>query len=215
MLELYLFINPLGSTCYHAEQNILKLVELSKSKIKFKFVPLLNINSISSIMSSYGIDDCDLKKRNQISQVLFRSAIDYKAAMFQGTKRGRKFLMTIQQEIHENHRDYTDELVLESAEKSRLDVEMFLADRQSDLAVKCFKQDQKLAADLKVQTHPTLVVYNLAGYDCGFSIKDCDSLEALEDLLLSNDPKDFICDDARGALKKNLHTNLHPLFKQK
>ena len=58
-------------------------------------------------------------------------------------------------------------------------------------------------------------VYNLAGYDCGFSIKDCDSLEALEDLLLSNDPKDFICDDARGALKKNLHTNLHPLFKQK
>ena len=201
MLELYLFINPLGSTCYHAEQNILKLVELSKSKIKFKFVPLLNINSISSIMSSYGIDACDLKKRNQISQVLFRSAIDYKAAMFQGTKRGRKFLMTIQQEIHENHRDYTHE--------------MFLADRQSDLAVKCFKQDQKLAADLKVQTHPTLVVYNLAGYDCGFSIKDCDSLEALEDLLLSNDPKDFICDDARGALKKNLHTNLHPLFKQK
>lgn len=87
---------------------------------------------------------------------------------------------------------------------------MFLADRQSDLAVKCFKQDQKLAADLKVQTHPTLVVYNLAGYDCGFSIKDCDSLEALEDLLLSNDPKDFICDDARGVLKKNLHTNLHP-----
>ena len=113
LLELYLFINPLGSTCYHAEQNILKLVELSKSKIKFKFVPLLNINSISSIMSSYGIDACDLKKRNQISQVLFRSAIDYKAAMFQGTKRGRKFLMTIQQEIHENHRDYTDELVLE------------------------------------------------------------------------------------------------------
>ena len=72
MLELYLFINPLGSTCYHAEQNILKLVELSKSKIKFKFVPLLNINSISSIMSSYGIDACDLKRRNQISQVLFR-----------------------------------------------------------------------------------------------------------------------------------------------
>lgn len=71
MLELYLFINPLGSTCYHAEQNILKLVELSKSKIKFKFVPLLNINSISSIMSSYGIDACDLKNEIRFPKSCF------------------------------------------------------------------------------------------------------------------------------------------------
>lgn len=215
MPELYLFVNPLGCSCYRAEQNILKLADVSDKKIRFKFVPFLNIDSVSSIMSAYNANDCDLKTRNDISRLLYRSALDYKAAMFQGTRRGRKFLLTVQREIHENHRAYDDELVLEAAEKSGLDIEMFLTDRQSDLAVKCFKQDQKLAADLRIQSYPTIVVYNLSGYDCGFMIKDCDSYEALADLLLSNDPKDFICDDACGGLKKNLHTNLHPLFRQK
>ena len=34
MLEMYLFINPLGAKCYEAEQNILKLAEESSQKFQ-------------------------------------------------------------------------------------------------------------------------------------------------------------------------------------
>ena len=40
MLEMYLFINPLGAKCYEAEQNILKLAEESSQKFQIRFIPL-------------------------------------------------------------------------------------------------------------------------------------------------------------------------------
>ena len=38
MLEMYLFINPLGAKCYEAEQNILKLAEESSQKFQIRFI---------------------------------------------------------------------------------------------------------------------------------------------------------------------------------
>ena len=49
MLDMYLFINPLGSACYHTEQNILKLGDSLNEKINFNFVPLMNFKTINDV----------------------------------------------------------------------------------------------------------------------------------------------------------------------
>ncbi|SEM43210.1 Thioredoxin [Ligilactobacillus sp. WC1T17] len=212
MLELYLFVNPLGATCYQAEQNILRLAEMSKKRIKFKFVPLLNMESTTAIMSANNLNICNLQKRNEITQLLYRAVLDYKAAMFQGTKRGKCFLLHIQKQIHDYQRDYDEALVIEAAKASKLDLEMFLGDRHSDLAVKCFKKDQELAAKLNVHSNPTMIIYNLDGYDCGFAVKDCQSFALLEDLLLG-DRDEFICPDFhRATSSRKICAKLYPLF---
>ncbi|WP_431021100.1 DsbA family protein, partial [Bacillus subtilis] len=46
---MYLFINPLGSACYHTEQNILKLGDSLNEKINFNFVPLMNFKTINDV----------------------------------------------------------------------------------------------------------------------------------------------------------------------
>lgn len=41
MLEVYLFVNPLGAPCMRSEQNIMKLAARLNNKVSFQFVPLL------------------------------------------------------------------------------------------------------------------------------------------------------------------------------
>ena len=84
MLEMYLFINPLGAKCYEAEQNILKLAEESSQKFQIRFIPLLNLQSVTKVMSVMNVSGDTLQLRNKVSQILYNAVLDYKVALFQG-----------------------------------------------------------------------------------------------------------------------------------
>ena len=86
MLDMYLFINPLGSTCYHTEQNILKLGDSLNEKINFNFVPLMNFKTINDVMCRMNIPLNNVDIRNRLSENIYHSSIDFKAASFQGKK---------------------------------------------------------------------------------------------------------------------------------
>ncbi|MFT8823327.1 DsbA family protein [Liquorilactobacillus satsumensis] len=51
VLEIYLFINPIGSKCYRSEQNIIKLVDQLSTDVKFRFIPFLNLNTVTMDVS--------------------------------------------------------------------------------------------------------------------------------------------------------------------
>ena len=54
LLEMYLFINPIGSTCYHTEQNILDMIQEAREDVRFRFIPLMNMQSVQDIMEMNG-----------------------------------------------------------------------------------------------------------------------------------------------------------------
>lgn len=193
MLEMYLFINPLGAKCYEAEQNILKLAGRSSQKIQIRFIPLLNLQSVSKVMTTWGLKQTDLQLRNKVSDLLYRAILDYEAALFQGRKRGHNFLLSVQHLLYDEHQEYNEETIRKAAELSKLDLSMFEADRHSELAIKSFRKDQKLAAEMQVTMPTEMVIYNLDDFDCALCVRNCDSLAKLEELVFDENTKDFTC----------------------
>ena len=81
MLEMYLFINPLGAVCYQAEQDILTLVARSDKQINFRFIPLLTLKTVTSVMKTRHIPLGDLEQRNKLAKELYQAALDCKAVV--------------------------------------------------------------------------------------------------------------------------------------
>lgn len=186
MLDMYLFINPLGSTCYHTEQNILKLGDSLNEKINFNFVPLMNFKNINDVMCRMNIPLNNVDIRNRLSENIYHSSIDFKAASFQGKKKGRNFLLNVQQLVVNDQKDYNFETIKLAAQKSGLDWDIFEQDRHSKLAIEAFKQDQELATEMNVTEHPTIVVYDCsANNNSAYSFSGCESLDEIKKVLLS------------------------------
>lgn len=177
MLEIYLFVNPLGTKCFKSEQKVLDFIRLSPQKISFQFVPMLNIQTVHDVMIEKNLDTRNLTLRNELSESIYQAALDYKAALFQGKKRGRDFLMAIQAALVQDSTCYSEQLIQQVAKEVNLNWEMFNEDRHSVLAKKSFKNDQKIANDMNVTMHPTIVINNIDGLDCGVSFPDADLVD--------------------------------------
>lgn len=51
MVEIYLFVNPLGGVCLEIEKEIIQLSVNDKKKIQLRFIPLLNMKTINEFLS--------------------------------------------------------------------------------------------------------------------------------------------------------------------
>lgn len=158
MLEIHLFVNPLGLGCINCEQSLLTIDHDISTKINYQFIPLLNMQTISETMSLYQESKCGLALRNHTAQVLMQVAMDYEAALFQGRRRARLYLLQLQKALLNNSRHYSSELAQKTAVKAKLDIDMFLEDRQSALAKRSFKRHQQFASGLGVFSPSTAVV---------------------------------------------------------
>nr|WP_243676825.1 DsbA family protein [Secundilactobacillus collinoides] len=98
--------------------------------------------------------------------------MDYKAALFQGKKRGRQFLMALQDALINDDERYCDDLVMSLADDTHLDVDMFGEDRRSDIAKRAFQADQRLASEMKVDAPSTAILYNADVSDYGLMLND-------------------------------------------
>lgn len=174
MLELHLFVNPLGMRCLRCEKDVLKIDRDLNTKISYQFVPLFNMKTIDNTLKYYHLNPHDLAIRQQVSKTLNQVILDYKAALFQGRKRGRHYLLQLQSALIKQGLDYNDELINKIAHDSHLDLEMFFEDRQSQLAKQAFHQDQKIASDLGVSETATAVVFNTEDSDYGLMIPNFD-----------------------------------------
>lgn len=210
MLEMYLFINPIGGDCYHSEQNILRLVDQLDEDVRFSFIPLLNLQTVSSVMRRKNIPLNDLQARNQIFNNIYQASLDYKAASFQGKRCGRNYLLKLQEQIVDFENEYSEDIAQKVAHASNLDCAMFSDDRHSSFTINSFKQDQKMAAEMNVHEHPTVVVYNLDGVDYGVSFTGCDSYELLKQLCTGQLNEDIVLKHKASA-KKHHYTSLHIL----
>lgn len=183
MIEIYLFVNPLGGICLNVEKDILKLVETENKKIQFRFIPLVNMRTINHLIKLFEIPSHDIERRNQLFEDIYSAALDYKAAQLQGKKKGRHLLLGLQQAVAVDNIPYSSELAEKLVLEAGGDIDMFKADRQSDFVKESFQTDQQIAREMGIEKHPSAVVYNYTcDRDFGVLVEDCDSMDEIKRL---------------------------------
>lgn len=204
MLEIHLFVNPLGMRCFRCENDVLRVDHELNTKINYQFVPLFNMQTIDNTLDLYQLNSHDLATRQCVSNTLFRVILDYKAALFQGRKRGRQYLLRLQSAMIQKGVDYSTELATQIAKDAKLDLEMFMEDRQSKLARQAFHKDQQMAAELGVTKTATAVVFDSNDPEYGFLIPNFDYqtlIRSLRDDKLSQSAKQFAAQYQHPVLK--------------
>ena len=158
MLEIHLFINPLGKACLASEKDVLAISQQLTTKVSYQFIPLINMQTIQDTLIIKDEAKCNLRRRAQVAGLLYQVAMDYKAALCQGGLRGRKFLMNLQDALLHDKSQYNSHLIQTIAKQVGVDWETFVEDRHSDNIKKYIMQDQILADNLGVRQTGTAVI---------------------------------------------------------
>ncbi|WP_395319090.1 DsbA family protein [Fructilactobacillus frigidiflavus] len=157
MLEVYLFVNPACSKCLNSEQTVTKVTDELDCKVCLRFIPFINLSSIN--------------EANQLNLDSYQMTIDYKAALYQGCKKGRQFLQLIQELTLIKKEAYTEELVKQAALAVNLDLEMFQEDRESAMVKKNIVADQKLVQEMGISDHGSLVMFDCHSSEHGLLVE--------------------------------------------
>ncbi|MDU5334390.1 DsbA family protein [Enterococcus sp.] len=182
MIEIYLFVNPIGKKCLSIERRIIDLIQEYDMKIQLRLIPIMNLKTVSEFMQRIGASEKDTQLRTELSQEIHSAALDVKAAQLQGKKRGRDFLVELQKTVGEQKQPYSKKLAIQLFTKVGGDLEMFLEDRHSAFVQEAFLSDQQIAHDMEITSHPSAVIYNYGkDYDAGIRIEGCDTIHHILD----------------------------------
>lgn len=212
MIEIYLFISPLGRQCLKTEKMMLDLISNENKKFQFRIIPLLNLHTVQRYLIKQSLPTNDIKLRNKIFREFYSASLDYKALLLQGKRKGQSFLFKLQEKVGVQKIPYSAELVKEIIQEVGADQEMFQVDRKSSAVKRYFENDQKTAHEMGITEHPSVVVFNYAcDRDYGILIEDCGKTEIFHELFKTDEDScqlnfNPINDDKRNRLTNaNLH----------
>ncbi|KHE67319.1 ClpXP adapter SpxH family protein, partial [Halobacillus sp. BBL2006] len=214
-IEIYVFIDPLCPECWSLEPFLKKLtIEYGRF---FTLRPIIGGQLASwnqnkkvkpeNLKQAWDKTGCrtgmccdgDVWLENPVSSP-FATALAVKAAELQGKKAGMRFLRKVQEYVFLEKQNISDEEVLiECAGKSRLDVEEFKKDLHSEAAQKALKCDLKLTKEMEVDTTPTIVIFNESEEDAGLKITGLYSYDVYVKVL-----KEMLQKDPQPAIKPEL-----------
>lgn len=160
IFDCYLFINPLGKQCYKCEQEVMKFIKRTPHKVHVHFLPFHNFKSVTQYMKNNQLSVKNIDLRNEIYTKIYDASLSYKAALLQGKKLGRAFLMELQTQLHLLHKEYTPELLQEIIQIIGLDEKMFYEDKVSKLVHQEYEKDQQIAQEMMVESNPSLVIFD-------------------------------------------------------
>ena len=182
VIEIYLFVNPIGKRCLSIERRIINLINQYDMKIQLRMIPIMNLKSVSEFMQRIGASEKDIQLRTELSQEIHSAALDVKAAHLQGKKRGRDFLVELQKAVGEQNQPYSKKMAIQLFTKVGGDLEMFLEDRHSAFVQEAFLTDQQIAHEMQITCHPSAVIYNYGSdSDAGIRIEGCDTIHHILD----------------------------------
>lgn len=172
MYEIFFFVNPIGINCYESEQAIINAIDDSKKKVDYHFIPMANMTTIRNDIKARKLPTCDLDLFNRISRNTFNAIKNYHTVkLMKGNKLARKFLLKLQSEINDNHRQYSKQLIDQILNELNVNKESFDKTRQMKYTLFSMNKDLQLAKQFKVETTPTTFIYNYDEVDNNFMIE--------------------------------------------
>ncbi|GEL15744.1 DsbA family protein [Pediococcus cellicola] len=191
MLDVYLFVAPLGKPCMRSEKVMMEFVHNVDQKVSFQIIPMLNMQLVQDYLHSN--DNQSYENYNALAEDMYHLILDYKAALFQCKRDGRTFLKLMQTELNQKGIVYSQSLGSEIARQAHLDLEMFEVDRRSQLAKDSFKADQQTALEMNVTSSPSAVIFDDQADECGILVEN-----------FSDDVLQQICQDTDCPLSSSI-----------
>ena len=182
IFELFLFVNPLGSYCYRCENELLKFVRNSEFKVHYHFLTFHNLQTVNQYMKNQKLPVTDLDLRNDIYMKIYDAALSYKAALLQGKRLGHQFLIELQQQIHQQKREYNDDLLEEILNKIEIDKKMFYEDKSSSAVKKAYDRDLQIAQEMNVTHTPSLVIFDNSNQPYGLLLASSITAETIAEI---------------------------------
>ncbi|MFC2722757.1 DsbA family protein [Granulicatella adiacens] len=182
IFELFLFVNPLGTYCYRCENELLKFVRNSEFKVHYHFLTFHNLQTVNQYMKNQKLPVTDLDLRNDIYMKIYDAALSYKAALLQGKRLGHQFLIELQQQIHQQKREYNDDLLEEILNKIEIDKKMFYEDKSSSAVKKAYDRDLQIAQEMNVTHTPSLVIFDNSNQPYGLLLASSITAETISEI---------------------------------
>jgi hypothetical protein len=175
-------VNPLGTYCYRCENELLKFVRNSEFKVHYHFLTFHNLQTVNQYMKNQKLPVTDLDLRNDIYMKIYDAALSYKAALLQGKRLGHQFLIELQQQIHQQKREYNDDLLEEILNKIEIDKKMFYEDKSSSAVKKAYDRDLQIAQEMNVTHTPSLVIFDNSNQPYGLLLASSITAETIAEI---------------------------------
>lgn len=159
VFEFYLFVNPLGRKCYVCEKELDKSINMISAKADLHILCYHNQYIVSEFMEQLGIPKSDLTSRNHIYHLVYLASLAYKTASLQGKRKGRQFLMKMQNYIDCQLERFSEEFIFDLAKEVKLDLPTFIEDFHSDFTRQLVLKDQQIAIDMQIDSTPALIIF--------------------------------------------------------
>lgn len=180
MLEIFLFVNPLGAQCRQAEAAVFRLQQESRQKVDLHVAMLLNFQVITDILMHHHQDPKDLNLRNLVTDAAYQVALDFKAAQLQGNQKARQLLLGEQEMFNDGNFTYDPAFAMALVAGYQLNQVAFFEDRQRLATTHCLDADQHLAQEMGVTLAPDVVVFDTASLDAGVKLGNTRNYQRLK-----------------------------------
>lgn len=157
-VEIFYFFDPFCEECLRVEPIINKLM------IEYRdYIILRKILSPSLKV----LTKCQAQSTSDMDNV----ALAYKAAELQGQLKARNLLRFVQNRLTPNRSICTSDVIRESAELARLDVDAFFEDMKNDTVRALLRRDLAVYREMDISDNPSFVFFGGDVHEAGIKIE--------------------------------------------
>lgn len=207
IVEIFLFIDPLGKRCNSARKLVKKLRAEQVDRIRLRVIPMVNSKKVFGYTRKQikSEKECFVDRNNHYSTNTYQASLAFYASTMQGRKFGDLFLNELQHIVVENNQCFTEDLVFEIAENMELfDSEMFKEDYQSELAKNIYRKNLSLASEMNVTKTPSCVIFKNGTENEAIRLDKEIESKVLRAICELNDPDSAIKDTLKNKTKESL-----------
>lgn len=176
-VELYVFLDPLSNECWSLQFYLKKLM--------LEYGRFFKTRPVVSGSFSLAYENTAHAKADDPMHHKWVAYLAIKAAELQGKKAGNKFLQKIQEKVFfERCCTLNEDILMQCAYESNLDVQEFARDLFSPSAKKAYQCDRRITREMDVDQLPTIVFFNQVAEEHGIKISGLYPYEIYE-LVLS------------------------------
>lgn len=157
-VELFLFINPISDDSLKMEEEAFKFMETYQKNSQITIYPYHNTYTLYRYMIKNQLASDNVALWNNLHNDNYHLSLAFIAAAIQGKKKGRNFLMNVQRKMVNQKEGLSKSLLIESAKKADLDMDMFLSDFHSTFVQNIFQSDQKFSKSLGITGAPACLM---------------------------------------------------------